>query len=389
MRDSYRQGFYERNLDRIFGTTAELSRQAQEMQAEGNTEQIEALLTNPRISGYGLTSLQDVAWEFHAGIVDLWRRPKLAYYAATRVNQPHLLVLRADREAVFPGEQAAVQVTLVNERQREGEVRVSIGACDPSGREIARLEEQAPASKGIHPLPDIRFTAGDHVGVYTITAELTCNDQVLAEARERVYGVEPVDWNSLPVGLRLFGQSALPAAGRAEQNGSPTVQAALLPGTLSEADWEAFFEAVEAGSPGVIGALTPTDATALAALLRHGLAVTLHMGVGSWLGYYHWISRDEVFTGLPSGGLFGKPYVEILPKYVRNELGGDVLAGTFSNTQARREPPMAVWFSDIEIVPYGKGKILLCQYRVFDRLESHPVAARLGWNALVRPNPHI
>ena len=54
------------------------------------------------ISGYILTQLNDVAWEFHAGLLDIWRKPKPAYAASKRLNQPHVLILNIPSDVVSP-----------------------------------------------------------------------------------------------------------------------------------------------------------------------------------------------------------------------------------------------------------------------------------------------
>jgi hypothetical protein len=64
------------------------------------------------------------------------------------------------------------------------------------------------------------------------------------------------------------------------------------------------------------------------------------------------------------------------------ELGGEVLAGSLRNTQSRLEAPSMLWFSDVEAVRLGKGTLIFCQYRIFDHLREHPLAARMAANLL-------
>ena len=41
-----------------------------------------------------------------------------------------------------------------------------------------------------------------------------------------------------------------------------------------------------------------------------------------------------------------------------------------------------IWYSDVEVIPFGRGKLLFCQYRVFDWAGSNPLAGRLLCNLL-------
>ena len=135
----------------------------------------------------------------------------------------------------------------------------------------------------------------------------------------------------------------------------------------------------------MIGALRPEDKAVIKEFNDRGINLELHPGVGSWMGCYHWIPNSDLFTGLPGGGLAKRIYAEILPKYILSEMGGETMAGSLRNTMSRLEvDPAFLWYSDIEEIPYGKGSILFCQYRIFDHLDVDPVADRLTLNILRR-----
>jgi len=108
----------------------------------------------------------------------------------------------------------------------------------------------------------------------------------------------------------------------------------------------------------------------------------LDYGIGNWMGCYHWIPESSLFAGLPSGGLGGEVYADVLPWYCMSELGGTVLAGSLRNTQTRREPSAILWYSDIEAVCLGQGTLILCQYRAFGQARTNPLAARLVHNLI-------
>ena len=224
------------------------------------------------------------------------------------------------------------------------------------------------------------------VGALTVSARLSAGDETLAQANETLLGVEAVRWERLPVRIRGFGQvpAALQALRSADELPGPQspVLLAAQPGTVTVEEWAALLAMVEGGGTAIIGALRPEDQTAADALGRRGLDIQLHFGIGSWLGCYHWIPQSNLFAGLPAGGLALEPYVEVMPKYVLTELGGEVHAGSISNTQSRVGPLHMLWYSDIESVRLGQGTLLFCQYRAFDKLDQDPLAARLANNLL-------
>jgi hypothetical protein len=157
---------------------------------------------------------------------------------------------------------------------------------------------------------------------------------------------------------------------------------AAEPASLTEREWGQLLDAVEAGRVAIVGPMTARDDVALRALNERGIPVQLHLGIGNWMGCFHWVPQSDLFSGLPAGGLAGEPYADVLPWYAMSELGGDVLAGSVRNTQTRREPPAILWYSDVEAVGFGRGTLIFCQYRVFDKADANPLAARLVQNLI-------
>ncbi len=388
-RDSLNQGFQERGLGRIFGSKSNMFKEAQRLQAIGNTQHLEALLSNPRISGYVITQLNDVAYEFHAGLVDLWRNPKLAYAAAQRVNQPKILILKVSKEVANPGDGIDVKITLVNGLPLPHEAHLEV-AVFSSNQNVAASQHPVPLRPGIHPLASVQVEIGAP-GEYQVSAQLIGGGETLAESIQTILALEAVDWQNLAVRVKSWGKppdsnvfqdEVQEKTNRRDMNGKPApmVNLAAFPATLSGEEWNNLLQAVEAGEACIVGALRPQDEDVVRVINHHGVNLKLHPGIGSWMGCYHWISDSPVFSGLPSGGLAMKPYADVLPKYVLSEMGGDVLAGSFRNTQTRLEPPAMLWYSDIEALELGKGVIWFCQYRVFEKIDRDRAASRLAFN---------
>jgi hypothetical protein len=364
-RDSLHEGFRQRGLVSYFGSVRELIRQAQRQQALGNRRQIEAVLTNPRISGYTVTQLNDVCCEFHAGLLDIWRRPKEVFYEYKRLQQDRVLIVETSRATVATGQSYGVNVTLVDRVSVAVSDQVTVSVSDQTGRQIQSNDFAAPAGTGIKPLGSLSIQGGDceseHRLIATIAGDAPCRveETVLILQPEAAASGEPAD-----------------------HLGDDRVVTALQPGALSSGEWGDFFAAVDSGSVGIVGDLKPDYAAAIEALSAHGFEVQLSMGLGAWIGCYHWIGDSPLFEGLPSGQLATEVYAEIIPRYVLSELGGEVLAGTLSSTQTRLDAPKMLWYSDIEIVRLGQGRLIFCQYRLFDGPKDDPVVNRLRNNLM-------
>src|SRR6266508_2492239 len=389
-RDSLRKGFAERGLDRIFGSVKALVEESQELQAAGNTRHIEAVLANPRISGYILTQLNDVAWEFHAGLLDIWRRPKLAYTAVKRLNQVHVLILTIPKTVLPQDSELALSLTLVNRMPLAGPDQISVQLFDSDGKEVSSVQQEAPQGAGINPLREITLNPDLHPGQYKLTARLLNYPHDCAETSRNFWVFPPVDLEGVYTGAQWIGESparvsTLGGVRSGEEQIAEDQKRLILiahPGSLTRIDWEMVLAEVSGGRNAVIGPLRPSDGAALDLLASQGITMRLHFGIGNWLGCYHWIPDSPLFSGLPGGGLAGETYVNVRPRYVMSELGGEVLAGSFSNTQTRLEAPAILWYSDIERITLGKGCLVFCQYMIFDTPWADPLSGQLLANLI-------
>lgn len=70
-------------LTAMFPDATALCRASQEVQATGNKLQLEALRVNPAVNGYCLHAYTDGDWVVGAGVLDIWREPKLIYDTQT------------------------------------------------------------------------------------------------------------------------------------------------------------------------------------------------------------------------------------------------------------------------------------------------------------------
>ncbi|MGH2562581.1 MAG: glycoside hydrolase family 2 TIM barrel-domain containing protein, partial [Thermomicrobiales bacterium] len=380
-RDSLHEGFAARGLDRCFASTRDLVRAAQAQQAAGNRRQIEAVMTNRRTSGYILTQLNDVGSEFHAGVVDLWRRPKATFHDLKRLNRDRCLVLFGARAVATLGEKLDVTLTVIDRAPSAGGERIALTVCDPVGNVIATDEREIPAGQGIKELGVIAVETGSLAGEYRVVARVAGDADELMTTAETLLALPKVDPDQGPAGVAWLGTRPDAALSRAADV-DPAVLVAAEPASLTAADWRSLFDAVESGATGVVGPLRPGDAAAIGTLAERGLGIALHFGIGNWMGCYHWQPASDLFAGLPAGGLAGEAYADVLPRYILSELGGEVLAGSFRNTETRHDVAKMLWFSDVEAVAHGRGRLMFCQYRVFTEPGRDSLADRLRLNLL-------
>jgi hypothetical protein len=387
-RDSLHQGFARRNLEPVFGSVKDLIHATQSHQADGLVRQVEALLTNRRVSGYLVTQFNDVAWEFHAGLLDPWRNPKLAYHAIKRLNQPHVLILKADNPVLTRGESTIVHISQIHSSPllRDEKLEITISHPGKSGNATEVRPFSCPS--GVERHHEEWTVQTTSTGPIQLRAQLKRGEELLAESLETLTVLPPIDLESLAGEVEGFPNAAaleclFDPPRRTTANAS--VDAILLaptPASLTEKNWERLLERVQSGRTALLGPLHLNDALPQGILKQAGIPVELNLGIGNWMGCFHWFYERQLIMNLPDTPLAGEPYADVLPWYVLSELGGTPWAGSLRNSQTRFEAPRMLWYSDIEVLSFGQGTLVFCQYRVLETARQNPLAAHLSANLI-------
>jgi hypothetical protein len=266
-----------------------------------------------------------------------------------------------------------------------GPDKISVELCGPDGKAISNIELDAPQGAGINFIGEFTMNPVLHSGQYQLKAHLFNDTYDCAETVRNFWVLPPVDLERACAAAQWIGATPK-SISKFEGTSLNADQKRLLmiahPASLTRTDWERVLQEVSGGRNAVIGPLHPQDEMALELLGAQGVKIQMHLGIGNWMGCYHWIPGSPLFSGLPSGGLAGEAYVNWRPRYVMSELGGEVFAGSFSNSQTRLEAPAIFWYSDIERIALGKGHLVFCQYLLFDATMADPLADRLLANLI-------
>jgi hypothetical protein len=301
-----------------------------------------------------------------------------------------VVILHAAVAVVATGEMLRLTLTQVNRAPLPVNAAIELSLLDPAGNTTSLGRRRAALMEGIHELGDVLAGPAGLPGRYEIQARVLARDEIIAKTQQSILALAPVrEWPEQIAGHTWLGerppwlaQMAASSNVLAPGGSDEGLLIVARPGSLSEAEWDALLDRVRAGKTAILGALHKRDEVALRSLANHGLPLQLHLGIGNWMGCYHWAPASDLFDGLPAGGLAGPVYVDVLPWYVLTELGGEVLAGSFRNSMTRVVAPRALWYSDVEAVRHGAGEVIFCQYRVFDQAGGQPLAARLASNLM-------
>ena len=395
----------ELGLEEVFGNASDVCLATQEIQAVGNKLQLEALRINPNMDGYCLHAFTGGDWVIGAGIVDLWRNPKKAYFEVQKVNEPLYLAVRVNPRNVYPGQEVNVKVTAVNELAKT-ECSLMVEVKSSEGREIYQKEEKAEIGTGIQLLADLNLKPEGSSEQYIATARLEKDGANLSE-------------NTYP--FLAFGEGALE---------TPTQEFAIVdPGGLlkpflterglrfndfTTGDGMAkavFVSTAHANEPdvfekfvylidfvkrgGVAVFLSPPisrflttwhDARPQKNILHSTELFPFKLqskaATGNWVGVYHYVKEHPLLEGLPFNCFMGQDYQNVCATRTLTELEGETVVGalSWSYTTDYSGPRDFWWGSDLAIVPYGRGKMILSTLQLIENLGEDPIADKIFYN---------
>jgi hypothetical protein len=415
--------FAEHGMQAEFGSVTGFIESTQHQQALGVSRQVEAMRRNPRVSGYILTQWNDASWECDAGVVDVWRNPKQVAAELPRLNAPWLIVPRVGSRIVEPGVPGSVNISLVGPGPLPREAKLEYLLTSPDATPGAKVvtakvgadfggrqaspAELAPLAAGAgEKWEPIRLAADGEAVVplpglpdrerWLVRVRLKQKKKILATAAEPVYS-----WNlkeSSQISFALAGESPEISAAYGGWLIPQEYATVLVAARPAAAGWQETFNllsAVYAGKKAVFMDLGPEDVEAINTIPGLPWKLSLAKTICTFQGYFHFF-RGTRFSGkLPGVGpmepgrfLAGEPYADYLPVWSLPELAGATIhAGAWGTdrlgfeSEEAKYAHMRGWHADIMEVPYGKGRILFCQYRLAKHL-NEPLARNLFYRLL-------
>jgi hypothetical protein len=379
IRQDLHSGFKKRNLKRIFGSINNLIKTAIRQQTLAIRSQVEAIISNPNISGYSLTQLEDVSWEFQAGILDLWQNPKPSYFELIRLNKDTVVIIHPLSHITTPYKPIILETSILHRTDPIEDVDIQLFIIPPDGVKYIQTHQKISLTEGINNLDDEQFLSGDLTGNYVIHMKAIANDMLLAESTTEILVVSDYQEIQTSAEIEWLGKIPdLPIGMSAPSSSANKFFIAAFPSTLSENQLRTRIEMIANGGGTLsVGPLSPSDRMVIDIFNEFGIELRLKFGIGNWMGCHHWLPPELINETLFTNPIADEKFIGITPRYSFLENNGNVIAGSFQNGKSHREPIGMVWYSDIEKVSLGKGSVVFCQYRIFNQLKSHPLASRI------------
>jgi beta-galactosidase len=407
--DSIQQAMRELGWSELFSDAGALCRASQRVQAEGNRLQLEALRLNPHVAGYCLHAYTDGDWVIGAGLLDLFREPKLSYHTVKRVQAPVYVAIQVDPPNLREGQAARLRIQSVNEGDPV-RGRLEWEVAGPNGRIVRRDQTNVSTSAGIATLLETQLPSLVESGTYRARVRFRTEAGAEYENEHEFFSLAKKELAPPAAPFAVFdpGREITPfleARGIRfrEFTGKedlPVIVTAETP--RNAATFRRFVELMDYVERGGVAIFLRPPALRIQPnspvvakvpenpLLRTGLfpfPLRLRPARGNWVPVNHGVRPHPIFEDLPVKDFMGQAYLNVCANETLEGIKAAPIVGslTFSWGQGSEQRnylgPREVWWgADMVDVPHGKGRMLLSTLHLIENLEKDPVAEKLLYN---------
>ncbi len=393
-RDSLHNAFVDFELDKCFGNEKEFYRLLGVDQNMMTDAMLRSFRANPDLAGYNITQWADAASEW-GGIVDLFRNPKSSYYIYAKNNADVNVIIAVEKPLIYAGSTEEITLYLSNVGDKEVEYQ-GIFRIILDGEVL--LERNIKAKGGIVQLDKISFCF-ERPGKYSL--ELSgdiASDRIGLTAVKNIIGelppfsllenTAPPRTPISPLREKLQRLGLYPANQFEQFNPPPEVPAVVhmqgkLPSLRLFRSLQVLRKEVE--EEGKTAIFIDCDLGNLSDFFGEDRPLEFY-AVGCYAGNYNLAMEEGIFSYADEKYSINRAYSEFYPAgtvdaYYLKSRGYRLHAIGVHPEQFGIESQVQ-YGSFLASKQIGKGRIVLCSMRIFDRLGSDPAADDLLMNLL-------
>ena len=356
--------------------SGDAAREFAKLRTSSETLEVDALRSNANIAGYFLDGglhLQEGAQG--QGLSGL-----------TGPQAPLRPVLGLSKRNLTPREEVPVTALLLNEHRLEGRADLSLQVVGPTRQVLWKKKRSVKIPRGGKELWSGSISASGSTGPHRFVVRLMKDMKRVAENSVEFSVFDPAErWDGE---IHLLDRDGQWGPGCSSMASLSALQAPVhivppLANTISAYPENELAQVLGQVKEGAVAIFfgPPDDWNDLAQLVDPEISATSRPTAGSVGPAYHVAKLHPAFDGLPSGGLMGWPYRDLLPRKTFAEDGEEDICDCFADPGAGEDGVVKVG-NDVLVRRYGSGRVVFTHFRVLDSLGTDPVAGRLFVNLL-------
>jgi beta-galactosidase len=363
----------DRNLS-IWKSFADFNADARRIALKSKLTQINAVQSNPLVSGFMLDQWADFGTDF-CGLVDENRKSKGFEAFMKDATTPTRLLVTGFEPVSAPQTEISFQLALLNQARYE-DVEIQISVVDESGKTVSSETHKAKGQTSLTPLGTYTVMTPRTPGNYKLVLSLSALGSLVSTSSENMLVLEDADVKSAMSEVCFLDNNAETTAdAMAALSGSEKI---IFTANLSSWNNDVLSKIVELTRDGgkmlFLSDLNREDIEAFNSSHYFTQTIDAHFSTGAnGLSVHYLVNGSELLSEFAGHQVLDDLSSSALPSISLNELPeANVLAR--SVTIADGEIRTGV---DLQIIPFGKGKIVFNQLNLFEGLETNPLADRV------------
>ena len=339
-------------------------------------DQITALQSNPQIAGFFLDQWADCGTEFD-GLCDENRVSKGFEDFSKEITTPSRALISELEHVVAPQTEISFQVTLLNNSRYE-DVTVEISLVDEKGKEIANNKitpEEHTGKTCLTQLGNCTMIAPRNEGRFLLKVTLVNDGKVIHTSTEDIIVIEEADVKSAMKKVCFLDNSEESSDALAALTGPEQV---IFTANLSSWPDEILDKLVDVVKNGgktlLLSDLTQEDIDYLNESHQFDCNIESHWSTGANELSLHYLPKgSELAPVFGEASVLDSNAAAVMPSISLNELPG---ATVFARSVSLKNGEVKTG-TDLQLYPFGNGKIMFNQFNVIEGLETNPLADKL------------
>lgn len=339
---------------------------------KSKVDQITSLQSNPLISGYMLDQWADFGTDF-CGLNDENRKSKKLTDFEKLITKPTRLLVSSLEHTVATKSEVAFQLTLLN-NARLKDVAVAMEILDAKGKVVASDKQDLEGTTSLTQLGVFSLETPKNAGDYTMKFTLTSGSETVDVVEESLRVIDHEDIQDVLSNVSFLDNCEGTSDVLAALRGSEQL---IFTANLSSWNDEVISQIVEVTKNGgktlLLSDLTKEDIEFFNASHHFDWELQSHFTTGASSLSLHYLPKDSALKTTFGEDVLDEKAAAVLPGVSLNELeGATVLARSVSLVDEEIRTGV-----DLQILPFGKGKIILNQFNIFEGLETNALADAL------------
>lgn len=360
----------------VWKSYADFVSDANRISLKSKLDQITAFQSNPQIAGFFLDQWADYSTDF-CGLNDENRASKGVEEFANEITVPSRALISELEHVVVPQGEVSFQVTLLNNKRYE-ELTVQIKLIDAKGKEVSSQEmaPEEPAGKtSLTQLGICTFMAPRAEGEYKIQISLLDNGKLIHTSEEDLVVIAQADVKAAEKQVCFLDNCEESSDALAALTGPEQI---IFTANLSSWPDEILDKIVDvtknSGKTLLLSDMTQDDIDYINQSHLFDFNIESHWSTGANELSLHYLPKGSALASV-----FGETAVldhkaaAVMPSISLNELPG---ATVFARDFTLKDGAVMTG-SDLQVYPFGKGKIVFNQFNVFEGLETSALADAL------------